>query len=82
MGLGGGLPRRTPSRQGNVLSPAPRRPCACPYLDGRELYGEKDYAEFPLPDEIHPDPAGHRRIAENFGRLAFGAGGPFASEAD
>ncbi|MEU4039725.1 GDSL-type esterase/lipase family protein [Streptomyces collinus] len=52
------------------------------YLDGRELYGEKDYAEFPLPDEIHPDPAGHRRIAENFGRLAFGAGGPFASEAD
>ncbi|MFD9099071.1 GDSL-type esterase/lipase family protein [Streptomyces collinus] len=49
------------------------------YLDGRELYGEKDYAEFPLPDEVHPDPAGHRRIAENFGRLVFGAGGPFAS---
>ncbi|MFD3581280.1 GDSL-type esterase/lipase family protein [Streptomyces sp. NPDC058683] len=50
------------------------------YLDGRDLYGERDYAEFPLPDAVHPDPAGHRRIAENFGRLAFGAGGPFAAE--
>ncbi|MCX4909946.1 GDSL-type esterase/lipase family protein [Streptomyces sp. NBC_00878] len=48
------------------------------YLDGRDLYGEKDYAEFPLPDEIHPDPAGHRRIGENFARLVFGDGGPFA----
>ncbi|MEU6670388.1 GDSL-type esterase/lipase family protein [Streptomyces sp. NPDC046727] len=49
------------------------------YLDGRDLYGERDYAEFPLPDEVHPDPAGHRRIGENFGRLAFGEGGPFAT---
>ncbi|SDK40411.1 GDSL-like Lipase/Acylhydrolase family protein [Nonomuraea maritima] len=49
------------------------------HLDGRDLYGEKDYADFPLPDEVHPDPAGHRRIAENFTRLAFGPGGPFAS---
>ncbi|WP_067814303.1 GDSL-type esterase/lipase family protein [Actinomadura kijaniata] len=48
------------------------------YLDGRDLYGERDYAEFPLPDEVHPDPAGHRRIADNFGRLVFGDGGPFA----
>ncbi|MEU2673081.1 GDSL-type esterase/lipase family protein [Streptomyces sp. NPDC007164] len=47
------------------------------YLDGRDLYGEQDYAEFPLPDEVHPDPAGHRRIGENFARLAFGDGGPF-----
>ncbi|MFJ1675006.1 MULTISPECIES: GDSL-type esterase/lipase family protein [unclassified Streptomyces] len=52
------------------------------YFDGRDLYGEKEYAEFPLPDEIHPDPAAHRRIGENFGRLAFGDGGPFATEAD
>ncbi|GAB3979871.1 SGNH/GDSL hydrolase family protein [Actinoallomurus acanthiterrae] len=44
------------------------------YLDGRDLYGEKDYAELPLPDEVHPDPAGHRRIAENFARLVFGEG--------
>ncbi|MEV5203460.1 GDSL-type esterase/lipase family protein [Streptomyces sp. NPDC053720] len=47
------------------------------YLDGRDLYGKQDYAEFPLPDEVHPDPAGHRRIGENFARLAFGDGGPF-----
>ncbi|MFG2377798.1 GDSL-type esterase/lipase family protein [Streptomyces sp. NPDC048504] len=49
------------------------------YLDGRSLYGEEDYAELPLPDEVHPDPAGHRRIAENFGRLVFGEGGAFAT---
>ncbi|KAB8187658.1 GDSL-type esterase/lipase family protein [Microbispora catharanthi] len=48
------------------------------YLDGRDLYGEADYAELPLPDEVHPDPAGHGRIGENFARLVFGAGGPFA----
>ncbi|WP_432921046.1 GDSL-type esterase/lipase family protein [Microbispora sp. CA-135349] len=48
------------------------------YLDGRDLYGEADYAELPLPDEVHPDPAGHRRIGENFARLVFGPGGPFA----
>ncbi|WP_329242639.1 GDSL-type esterase/lipase family protein [Streptomyces sp. NBC_01478] len=50
------------------------------YLDGRDLYGDKDYAELPLPDAVHPDPAGHRRIGENFGRLVFGGGGPFATE--
>ncbi|MFD9326138.1 GDSL-type esterase/lipase family protein [Streptomyces sp. NPDC060065] len=50
------------------------------YLDGRDLYGEEDYAELPLPDELHPDPAGHRRIGENFARLAFGDGGPFATK--
>ncbi|MDP9862161.1 MULTISPECIES: GDSL-type esterase/lipase family protein [Streptosporangium] len=49
------------------------------FFDGRDLYGETDYAELPLPDEVHPDPAGHRRIGENFARLVFGAGGPFAA---
>ncbi|MFF9126381.1 GDSL-type esterase/lipase family protein [Streptomyces sp. NPDC014889] len=48
------------------------------HLDGRELYGEADYAELPLPDEVHPDPAAHRRIADNFARLVFGTKGPFA----
>lgn len=48
------------------------------YLDGRELYGEPDYAELPLPDEIHPSPAGHQRIGERFADLAFGAEGPLA----
>ncbi|MFI6520454.1 GDSL-type esterase/lipase family protein [Spirillospora sp. NPDC050679] len=50
------------------------------YLDGRELYGEADYLDFPLPDEVHPDPAGHRRIGQNFARLVFGDGGPFATK--
>ncbi|MEV7906511.1 GDSL-type esterase/lipase family protein [Streptomyces anulatus] len=48
------------------------------YLDGLDLYGESDHAELPLPDDLHPDPAAHRRIAERFARLAFGHDGPFA----
>ncbi|MEE1736313.1 GDSL-type esterase/lipase family protein [Streptomyces sp. BE147] len=48
------------------------------YLDGRELYGAADYAELPLPDELHPDATAHRRIGERFARLAFGTEGPFA----
>ncbi|MEV4503531.1 GDSL-type esterase/lipase family protein [Streptomyces klenkii] len=49
------------------------------YLDGRELYGEADAAELPLPDDIHPDAAGLRRIGERFAERAFGDGGPFAA---
>ena len=41
------------------------------YLDGRDLYGEADSAELPLPDQLHPDPATHRRIGERFAALAF-----------
>ncbi|MEU9144822.1 GDSL-type esterase/lipase family protein [Streptomyces sp. NPDC048349] len=48
------------------------------HLDGRELYGEKDAAELPLPDDLHPDAATHRRIGERFAARAFGDGGPFA----
>ncbi|MET4923271.1 SGNH/GDSL hydrolase family protein [Streptomyces sp. PSRA5] len=40
------------------------------YLDGRELYGEADYAELPLPDELHPDAPTHRRMGERFAALA------------
>ncbi|MEU8353552.1 lipase, partial [Streptomyces sp. NPDC048845] len=48
------------------------------HLDGRELYGDADYRELPLPDELHPDAATHRRMGERFAGLAFGAGGCFA----
>ncbi|MFE6686898.1 GDSL-type esterase/lipase family protein [Streptomyces sp. NPDC057743] len=48
------------------------------YLDGRELYGEADFAELPLPDALHPDAATHRRIGERFAELAFADGRPFA----
>ncbi|WP_204982042.1 GDSL-type esterase/lipase family protein [Streptomyces mobaraensis] len=49
------------------------------YLDGLALYGEADFAEVPLPDGIHPDDAGHRRIGERFAERVFGAGGAFAA---
>ncbi|MEU0157264.1 GDSL-type esterase/lipase family protein [Streptomyces sp. NPDC006261] len=49
------------------------------HLDGLGLYDEADHAELPLPDDLHPDPATHRRIAERFAGLAFGPGGPFAA---
>ncbi|MEW9516433.1 GDSL-type esterase/lipase family protein [Streptomyces tubercidicus] len=48
------------------------------HLDGRGLYGEADFAELPLPDQVHPDAATHRRMGERFAALAFGSGGPFA----
>jgi hypothetical protein len=49
------------------------------YLDGRDLYGKADFAELPLPDQLHPDAATHRRIGERFAALAFDSGGPFAA---
>ena len=48
------------------------------YLDGRELYGEADFAELPLPDRLHPDGAAHRRMGERFAKLAFAGDGAFA----
>ncbi|MFE0380683.1 GDSL-type esterase/lipase family protein [Streptomyces inhibens] len=50
------------------------------YLDGRDLYGQTDFAELPLPDQVHPDAATHRRLGERFAALAFGIDGPFAAE--
>ncbi|WP_371503053.1 GDSL-type esterase/lipase family protein [Kitasatospora sp. NBC_00374] len=49
------------------------------YLDGRDLYGESDHEEFPLPDAIHPSPEGHQRIGENFAKLVFANDGPFTT---
>ncbi|MEU0839425.1 SGNH/GDSL hydrolase family protein [Streptomyces sp. NPDC005962] len=51
------------------------------YLDGRGLYGEADFAELPLPDQLHPDAVTHRRIGERFADAAFGSGGPFGAGA-
>ncbi|MFD9503324.1 GDSL-type esterase/lipase family protein [Streptomyces sp. NPDC060035] len=48
------------------------------YLDGRDLYGEADFAELPLPDQLHPDTESHRRIGERFAGAAFAATGVFA----
>ncbi|MEU5951218.1 GDSL-type esterase/lipase family protein [Streptomyces sp. NPDC047525] len=47
------------------------------YLDGRELYGDGDSAELPLPDQLHPDAATHRRMGERFAKLAFADDGAF-----
>ncbi|WP_239062647.1 GDSL-type esterase/lipase family protein [Streptomyces sp. SID13031] len=44
------------------------------YLDGRELYGEEDFAVRPLPDQLHPDNATHRQLAERFAKHPFIAG--------
>jgi lysophospholipase L1-like esterase len=46
------------------------------YLDGRALFGEADAAD--LPDALHPNAAGYRRMGERFAAYAFGEGGPFA----
>ncbi|MFF9277944.1 GDSL-type esterase/lipase family protein [Streptomyces griseosporeus] len=48
------------------------------HLDGRELYGEADAGELPLPDGLHPDAATHRRIGERFAKRVFGDGAVFA----
>ncbi|MEU8008067.1 GDSL-type esterase/lipase family protein [Catellatospora sp. NPDC049111] len=49
------------------------------YLDGLDLYGEADFAEHPLPDQLHPDAATHRRMAERFARRVFAGHGAFAA---
>ncbi|MFJ3086053.1 GDSL-type esterase/lipase family protein [Streptomyces sp. NPDC086838] len=47
------------------------------YLDGRELYGEADTEDLPLPDALHPDAATHLRMGDRFAELAFGEDGVF-----
>ncbi|MDX3235625.1 SGNH/GDSL hydrolase family protein [Streptomyces sp. ME03-5709C] len=46
------------------------------YLDGRRLFGPNDVGD--LPDGLHPNAAGYRRMGRRFTALAFGPGGPFA----
>jgi hypothetical protein len=38
-----------------------------------------DADELPLPDQLHPDAATHRRIGECFAKRAFTANGSFAA---
>ncbi|WP_228001692.1 GDSL-type esterase/lipase family protein [Nocardia australiensis] len=47
------------------------------YIDGRDLYGADDNAEYPLSDNLHPDAATHELIGTRFARLAFTAAGAF-----
>ncbi|RJQ76434.1 lipase [Pseudonocardiaceae bacterium YIM PH 21723] len=39
------------------------------YLDGRSLYGPEDFAEHPLPDDLHPGPETHVSMGERFAAL-------------
>ena len=43
------------------------------YLDGLELFGAPDVDD--LPDLLHPNDDGYRRMGERFAALAFGPGG-------
>ncbi|MFG2004671.1 GDSL-type esterase/lipase family protein [Spirillospora sp. NPDC048911] len=47
------------------------------YLDGRELFGPADVAD--LPDDLHPNAAGYRRMGERFAAIAFAGDGPFST---
>ena len=45
------------------------------YLHGHKLFGADDVDD--LPDGLHPNSAGYRRMGERFGAWAFADGGPF-----
>lgn len=36
------------------------------YVDGLDLYGPADFANFPLPDRLHPGPQAHVRMGQRF----------------
>jgi hypothetical protein len=46
------------------------------YLHGFELFGPADVDD--LPDGLHPNSAGYRRMGERFATWAFAPGGPFS----
>ncbi len=46
------------------------------HLHGHRLFGADDVGD--LPDGLHPNGAGYRRMGERFAEFAFSAAGPFA----
>ncbi|GAB3039793.1 SGNH/GDSL hydrolase family protein [Parafrigoribacterium mesophilum] len=42
------------------------------YLDGRELYGRREFLSMPMRDGLHPDPEAQRHIGLRFAELVFG----------
>ena len=46
------------------------------YIDGLKLFSEADADD--LPDDLHPNPDGYRRLGERFADQVFGAGGVLA----
>jgi hypothetical protein len=49
------------------------------YLDGLQLFGPEDASD--LPDDLHPNAAGYKRLGHRFAEAAFGPGGPLAFKA-
>jgi hypothetical protein len=43
------------------------------YVDGLDLFGKADAAD--LPDDLHPNPAGYRRMGERFAKIALAEDG-------
>lgn len=39
------------------------------YVPGPDLYGPDDFAEFPLPDRLHPGPEAHDRMGRRFANV-------------
>jgi lysophospholipase L1-like esterase len=52
------------------------------YLDGTDLYGADDALELPLPDGLHPGPAGHQSIGQRFAAAVFAPDRPFGRTAE
>jgi len=46
------------------------------YLNGLDLFGAADAGD--LPDDLHPNPAGYRRLGERFAQRVFAKGGLLA----
>lgn len=44
------------------------------FLSGLRLYGEQDSADYPLPDDLHPDTDAHRLIGRRFAEEVLRAG--------